>query len=227
MELSDTFKKSLKTLNDDINQLVKAAKGGRDDGWIDVSTKNNVHITKRHVEGSPLCCFRGAGPIKTTVATIHDVHKTLINIKKWDKMLMDCTEYESYESEEFSAGIYWMKFASPGGGWVIANRDFCVLGALKYIDNGRSLVCFTQSIEYPKCPPVQGFVRGELKATGSLVETVDDQNVAVTYVVQLDPKGWIPPWMSNTVGDEQPLNVAAMRKYFEEVHPKEKTKDSR
>jgi len=208
-------------LNDDILHLVSAAKGGREDGWIDVATKNNVHITKRSVEGSSITCFRGSGLIKTTVENIFDAHIVLSNIKKWDKMLIDCTEYETYKGEEFSAGIYCLRFASPGNGWVISNRDFCLMCGLKKLDNGR-MVAYSQSIEYERCPPAPGFIRGELKATGSYVEPVDDQTISLTYVVQLDPKGWIPPWVSNIVGDEQPMNVAAMRKYFEEVFPKEK-----
>jgi hypothetical protein len=39
-------------------------------------------------------------------------------------------------SENECLGIYNIQFASPGGGWVVAHRDFCILGLIKKLDDG-------------------------------------------------------------------------------------------
>ena len=64
------------------------------------------------------------------------------------------------------------------------------------------------NVSYPGC------VRGDT-LSGYVLEQ-DGDRTKVCYIVQLDPKGWIPTWVVNFVGNEQPLYVDHIEKYMEE-----------
>merc|ERR1712146_302258 len=42
----------------------------------------------------------------------------------------------------------------------------------------------------------------------------EDGNTIVAYVVQIDPKGWIPTAIVNAVAKKQPLVLAKMREFL-------------
>ena len=53
-------------------------------------------------------------------------------------------------------------------------------------------MALTTSVDNPGCPEKEGFVRAELTSSGSWIVPVDENTVKVHYVIQIDPKGWIP-----------------------------------
>jgi len=80
-----------------------------------------------------------------------------------------------------------------------APRDFCFNRFWRYDDNGTYTVCW-DSIIHKDCPPVKGFVRGEIHSVFVVTPRkgptpdADATECLVTQVVQIDPKGWI--WKS-------------------------------
>jgi hypothetical protein len=76
---------------------------------------------------------------------------------------------------------------------------------------------FSQSIKHEKTPEISGFVRGELLTSGYIIEPVDgtqQKESKVTYIVQLDPKGWLPTSVVNSVAVDQPKTLASLRNFI-------------
>jgi hypothetical protein len=68
-------------------------------------------------------------------------------------------------------------------------------------------------------PPASGYVRAVSQTSGYIAKAIrlDDGSIGtrLTYVVQMDPAGWIPSYIANAVALAQPMCVAAIRKLVE------------
>jgi len=76
------------------------------------------------------------------------------------------------------------------------------------MDDG-SVVSAVRSIKRDDLPDKDGLVRGYLSPTGFVVKPIDnDENgtprCEITYLIQIDPCGWIPAWVVNLVNADQP-----------------------
>eukprot|EP01105_Mastigella_eilhardi_P021912 TRINITY_DN534_c0_g1_i2.p2 TRINITY_DN534_c0_g1~~TRINITY_DN534_c0_g1_i2.p2 ORF type:complete len:133 (-),score=47.92 TRINITY_DN534_c0_g1_i2:55-453(-) len=109
--------------------------------------------------------------------------------------------------------VIHFKYRSPSR--MVYNRDFVVLATTERTLTSAVIAC--KSIAYEKVPEESGFVRGELHASAFLIESVDG-GVKVNYVVQADPKGWIPTFVVNVVAKDEPLVLATMRDYVVAKH---------
>jgi hypothetical protein len=72
------------------------------------------------------------------------------------------------------------------------------------------LVAF--SIDHPSCPKVPGYVRAELAASGFIIRPHAHSSCSeVTYILQLNAKGWLPTALASLVSEYQPLRIAKIR----------------
>lgn len=68
------------------------------------------------------------------------------------------------------------------------------------------------SVEHPSCPPVPGYVRAELAASGFIIRPLPNSPCSkISYVVQFSAKGWIPIALQNMLTEYQPLRIATIR----------------
>ena len=100
-----------------------------------------------------------------------------------------------------------------------APRDFCVLRYWRFEPNGSYIICY-DSVQHRECPPVRGYVRGEMfgvhtlapkRRLGSRQRTKiagsDDEESLLTQLVQVDPKGWVPKAPSSAASF--PMSIVA------------------
>lgn len=102
-----------------------------------------------------------------------------------------------------------------------APRDFVLCRFFLFEPDGTYVVCY-ESVQHRDCPPIEGFVRGEMhqaytvsprkkmqvrKGT-SVAETSNAQECLLTAVVQVDPKGWVPIAPLQAYGDA--FGIAAL-----------------
>ena len=65
-------------------------------------------------------------------------------------------------------------------------------------------------------PEVKGVVRAEIIETGYYIrENKEAQTCSVTYLVQIDPKGWIPVLLINAAAADQAGTVGRLKNYFD------------
>jgi len=211
-------------------QMLKLVNQTKADGWSLCSNKNGVKIMKKVSPGNPVVMIRGQSVLTGyTLAEASPGIKSLTNTERLRTALhaVDPMNIDSQSLHVIHKGetprdpdpvcqILWAAFEAPPTIW---SRDFCWL---QYIDtvkdeNGREgIVACSQSIPFDQCRSLEKshkFVRGQLIQTGYCY-TVSDENpndLIVTYIVQLDPKGSIPKWVVNTVAANQGQNAGRVR----------------
>jgi len=199
-----------------VKELISACKGGKEDGWEVVGTKKDVIICRKAVTNSSIYCVRGEGTINIPIEDVYEVIlEGVQNIKNWDAMFIKGEPLLNQELENGKGRctLVSLQFKAPTA--LVYNRDFCTFGSVIKLEDG-SFVAFSTSVESDLYPPQTGFVRGKLMVSGHYIRPLEGgKGVAITYVVQLDPMGWIPSWVANLVSTEQPLVIAQMKDYFE------------
>jgi len=101
------------------------------------------------------------------------------------------------------------------GVFLLANREFIFLENRTYSEqDGYVVACITVPYDYPV---VIGFVRGEMLPSGWVVKEIEPNVCEVTYIAQVDPKGWIPPFIVNWVATDALAALTKIRTILTET----------
>jgi len=182
------------------------------DGWVFNSEKENVRISLKSIEGSPLVLSRGTGEVAASADAFRKQFDDLSTYKSWDPTLINVPKL--LEEQRTDNGVYritYTQYSSPNS-WIVSNRDFCLFSVLRKQPDGSVVLAVRSADPHVDAPPVKGLVRGELQPCGWYVVPKDANSVSVHYCVNLDPKGSIPSWVSNWVAVNQPLNISHISK---------------
>merc|ERR1712137_400928 len=180
-----------------------------DDDWTSLGEEKGVRIHQRSIEGNPIVMLRGITDINVSPKEILDATADLENRSKWDKMFLGGSYPKEIDEKHH---IVHLKFKSPS--FMVSNRDICLVRAIKELDDG-AILSNHVSVECDDCPEEKGFVRAEASASGFWIKGNNEGGATIAYVIQLDPKGWIPNKIVNLVAKEQPLILACLRNYLE------------
>lgn len=187
-------------------------------GWKPVSNMFGPKTTKkfmRQQEGSPLLMIKGVSPINSKAI---DMFKFFSETDCWfdamkiaDAMFVGGKILEVHDAHHMACHA---QFRAPPG---ITNRDVCFSGLHAMIDE-RTAVSIAVSVQRPDCPPAKNewkWVRSEILTSGYVArESSDGKGCELIYIVQLDPKGWLPAWVVNIVAADQADNVTRIAKHF-------------
>jgi len=193
-----------------VDQLLKAA-GIREDkdnkyDWIDMGVKNDVHQFYAKDPNSPIYIFKGVGEVPASVRDVERAIRDPQNMRIIDPM---CKITETVTTFDKNHHIYYAQFKLPSPVW---HRDFVWwsveynLPSGAYVTVGKSIVCSDK-------PETKDHVRGEIRASGYVVEPIEGKEDAckVTYIVQTDPRGWLPAWAVNIVAASQAYNPGIIK----------------
>eukprot|EP01090_Pellita_catalonica_P012713 TRINITY_DN2838_c0_g1_i1.p2 TRINITY_DN2838_c0_g1~~TRINITY_DN2838_c0_g1_i1.p2 ORF type:complete len:254 (+),score=59.47 TRINITY_DN2838_c0_g1_i1:911-1672(+) len=199
------IEKNEKMAEEMVEALLTLYKAGKEDGWEQISDKNGLKISKKEIKGDSIAAFKGTATIKYDSKEIRPLFLDVDEYKKWDSMLIDGTVIEKKSSDGGYFELIHQKYQSPP---MISNRDICCLGVLKDLEG--MWVAAYRSVESPKVPEIKDFVRADVHISGFVFKTEGDAT-EVTYIAQMDPKGWIPTWAVNATGSEQAGVVGKMK----------------
>jgi len=181
-----------------------------DEGWVFWKEQDGITIHSKDHPDDPVRCFRGKGIIPATAEVLR-LHLVQVDLRKyWDDMFLGGT-YKIELTPTVRVCNY--KFSAP---WPVASRDFVIIAGEKITDDGL-FVTVVNSIERDDIPVEEGFVRGMLKSSGFVIKPLDNDPVTgkprceITYLVQLNPMGWIPTIVVNTVNVSQPLCINTLK----------------
>jgi hypothetical protein len=179
------------------------------DGWSHNADKDGVQIYKREVEGSSITMMKGIAKIKASAADILALTNNLEGRTKWDELLIEASVIETIDEHH---RVCHLKFKSPS--FAVSNRDFILAYADRKNEDGTYQVSAV-STTHDKGDECKGFVRGEIFSSGYYIKPIGDKECECIYIVQLDPKGWVPTMVVNLVATKQPLVLAKMREALE------------
>jgi len=176
-----------------------------EEGWAHSTEKDGVNIYRRYVEGSDIAMMKGIARLPASADKVLALTDNLSGRKEWDELLIDAEVLQVFDEHH---RIAHLKFKSPSFG--VSNRDFILAYSTKKNDDGTILVSAV-STEHPHGVEVKGFVRGEILSSGYYIKPISDNESECVYIVQLNPKGWVPTMVVNLVAVKQPLVLAKMK----------------
>jgi len=188
-----------------LSQL-KDGKDEKEIHWKSIGEKNGIQMDYAWVQGSNNYFFKGFGRIPASLKVVEGAMRDISNMKVMDPM---CQYTETIKTIDKDHHIYYAYFKMPPLIWW---RDFCWYAVDQTLPDG-TFVTTGKSIITDLCPDKSGMVRGEIRASGYILQPVADKpnECDVTYIVQTDPKGWIPTWVVNIVAKSQAFNPGVIK----------------
>lgn len=198
----------------DKEQAAKLLAVAKDDAWAPITSRFGSRSTQRFAlfrEGSALKLIKG---VTTMVGTAQEMFVYLSQPEAFDEQ-MRVADTLYIGGRVLSQGPHCIvahaKFRTPPG---ISNRDFCFYNYFSMPDE-HTAVSVAWSIQDPACPSSDDFVRGEILVSGYIARDLPNgEGCELTYVVQVDLKGWLPAWVLNLVAADQADNVTRIADFF-------------
>lgn len=184
------------------------------DGWVHIKDVDDIKCSFKRSDESPFVLVKGDGIVNASLDAVLEFCSDPNNLYITDPMLIEVDIIEELE-KDFKI-VHFMAKMPPA----VSNRDFVwqEFDGMWQEESPRVAVSVVRSVEHEKVPPKQGFVRGELVSSGFLLREVvgDPSKARVTYMIHVDPKGWLPVFLVNMLAGDQAMNVVRLKKHFDE-----------
>lgn len=166
--------------------------------WKSLGEKKGCVMSYAAVPGSDNHMFRGVCDIPIPPKLLEDAMRVPENLKLIDPMCLMTKDVHIFD--DFHR-VLTATFKMP---WPVYPRDF-VWYNVDYVLADGTYVTTGKSCTHKDAPEVSGNVRGEIRATGYVVQAIPGKPdmCHMTYVVQVDPKGWLPTTVVNYAAAEQ------------------------
>lgn len=132
------------------------------------------------------------------------------SLEKKQAIYEDMLENKELKHIDDKNHVVFSQFKAPFPTW---KREFVMLKSREVEKDGSHLIT-SCSINYEDSPFSKGFVRGVAK-TAMLVTPLKEENkIRVIKVDYVDPKGWIPIWLLNSLKGKSINNINKMQGYL-------------
>jgi len=152
--------------------------------------------------------MRGRTDINATADEVLKCTEDLDARAKWDELFIKGSVIQDIDETH---QVIHFQFKSPS--MMVTNRDFVMARAVRRLEDG-TILSNHRSVVHPDCGDCKGFVRGDVFESGYYIKPNGNGGCTVVYVVQIDPKGWIPTAIVNMVAKKQPLVLAKMKDHL-------------
>lgn len=188
----------------------------------------DVYLFKSHpihrIKGVTTVRLADADKVYSHFAELNTSERLCASISKVDSMFVEAAVLERFAvAAPAKVQLEWAAFKVPP----LRNRDFVWLehATKTTTADGRPVfISVCSSVDSAKYPAVEGFVRGWLVSTGYVFvgpaagAPADEKDVwTLNYVVQVDPRGYVPPFIVNLVCMDQAAVASAMKRAILEV----------
>ncbi|BFG20023.1 hypothetical protein CerSpe_062970 [Prunus speciosa] len=183
------------------------------DGWKVLTLDNGVEISKRRSgKTASFHTFRSRW-LLTSVSPQQfiTVANAIDAAKQWDPDLVEARYIKDLED---NLSIIRLKFgdnAKP----LFRNREFIVYERRETMEDGTLVVAVAslpKEIAAGLQPKQNNAIRGLLLQSGWVVEKLEGDSCMVTYVVQLDPAGWMPRCFVNRLNNRLVMIIENLKK---------------
>ncbi|XP_057724792.1 uncharacterized protein LOC130940607 [Arachis stenosperma] len=188
-----------------------------DGGWKLLTLDNGVEISKRR-SGS-LHTFRSRWVLPSvspqqfiTVANAIDA------AKQWDSDLVEARYIKDLEENLSIIRLRFGENSKP----LFRNREFIVYERRETMQDGTLVVAVAslpKEIAAGLHPKQSNAIRALLLQSGWVVDKLEDNSCVVTYVVQLDPAGWLPKCFVNRFNTKLVMIIENLKKLAQQACP--------
>jgi len=217
-------KESLQPIVDKkLEDLFKIANS--DEGWepINKGADKGIKAFKKTDPKSPIVMIKSTAELRCSANTLLNWCYNTDNVPLADPMYKGGEDVEIFDENN---KIFHGKWGAP---WPASPRDFVYTWSKKWRNDGYGLATAI-SILHPNYDEgkgsCKGYVRGELIETGFVLKDIgkpEDKKSLFTYILCINPRGWIPTSIVNMVAGDQALNCVRMKDYWdknEDTDPK-------
>lgn len=178
-------------------------------GWTLKLEQSGVNVYTKAVEGSKLLYFKSQTtiPCENMAILMDKLFDTTVR-PKWDEM---CLDGKILEKASPFYRVFYAAIKAPSA--IIANRDLVGIGRFRF--EGENVVVATlQSIEHASMPEKADFVRINFVEGGYVLRDRGNGTFEVTYTACVDPKGWLPTFVANSVCAKQGITLVKLKEYI-------------
>jgi len=214
-------RRQVPNIQDEATKIVELADVGR--GWTFLSSTGNVNCYFQKNDRSPFHLVLGEGIVHTTTDNLSQFLHGANNATEFDPTLI---EREEIVKVTDTSRVMRLRYQYPA---LMSNREFVIHAYDAIIsENPKIAISAGISVEHEMCKEDPEFVRGIILVSGYVCKeiTLNPPRTHVSFVVQLDPKGWLPPMVGNMIAAEQALNVVRLKQYFEQPAALHKTEQT-
>jgi len=93
---------------------------------------------------------------------------------------------------------------------MVTNRDFVYLEVGQRVDQELQVLLWASVVD-ESVEEREGYVRGEIRPSGYVIQGKGGGGSCLTYVSGIDLKGWAPAWMADGEGSGMPSRLARLR----------------
>lgn len=171
--------------------------GNGNDGWKVLAFEDGVEISKRRCRSGAFHAFRSRWLLKSvSTEQFITVANAIDAAKRWDSDLVEARYIKDLDENLSIIRLRFGESSKP----LFRNREFIVYERRETMDDGTLVVAVAslpKEIAAGLQPKQNNSIRGLLLQSGWVVEKLDDESCMVTYVVQMDPAGWLPKFFVN------------------------------
>lgn len=181
-----------------VRELVElSAKEDTRDGWKYVCSKDGIDISMKRTGEAALAAVRGRRLLKVSSARFKTVVNSVNTAKQWDSNFVEAQHIMSLND---NVNIYRLVFSGTCGP-ILKNREFVVYERRETMKDGTTVVAVSslpKAIAWGLVPEDSKRIRGSMMQTGWVIQNLEDPNAClVTFIVQLNPAGWLSKWVVN------------------------------
>ncbi|XP_031490632.1 uncharacterized protein LOC116257786 [Nymphaea colorata] len=202
-----------------IQDLLSASDPSKVDGWKVVALNaGGVEISKRDSSGShPV--FRSRWLLRSVSAQqFITVANAIDAARQWDPDLVEAKYIKDINDNLSIIALRFGDASKP----LFKNREFIVYERRETMADGTLVVAVAslpKEIAAGLQPKRGKAIRGLLLQSGWVVEKADDDACLVTYVLQLDPAGWLPKFLANRLITKLVMIIDDLKNLVEECPP--------
>jgi len=187
------------------------------EGWTPVDfitdgVRSDVLVWSKPDAESPIEIVKAQGNVNCdpknffSVVVLDDTEKR----KQWDNELIEIKHLRTI-SENLK--LYWTSYNAP---YPVTQRCFITITWFVAPTEREAGIALSTSVNYSDYKEESGFVRGCSRLSGWIIQPFENSpnTCRITRIIQLDPKGWIPAMIINSMKTKPGLHITNLRKFL-------------
>ncbi|MFC1671094.1 START domain-containing protein [Spirochaetota bacterium] len=169
--------------------------------WELIKKKKGISVFTKEVKGRSLKMFMGKGIINSGIDVIGEV---LMDIPAATEWLQDCIESKILKRNGYTYIVYNATYAP----WPVSDRDAVIKSTytFDFKKGDLYLVLIVKGIKHSYRSKKSRVRMPALLITWTL-KYLERNKTHLTYMIDADPGGYLPTWLSNLVSKNIPYNT--------------------